>query len=249
MPRFVAGRKAIKGAGPLPYDIPNMRVEFINDDPGIPLCWWRSVAPSTNCFAVESFVDELAAASAKDPYELRYELLAQAPRLRDVVKLAADKAGWYRRPPKGIHRGIAAHDFQSTMMAMVAEVSVNQYGEVKVHRVVCAVDCGIAVNPKIIEAQVQSAVVFGLTATIKSSITIKDGKTVEGNFDDFPLLRMDEMPNVEAHIVPSTNPPTGIGEVAVPLIAPAVVNAIFFATGKRVRKLPVTPRDLIHTLD
>jgi isoquinoline 1-oxidoreductase beta subunit len=249
VPRFVAGRKAIKGAGPLPYDIPNMRVEFINDDPGIPLCWWRSVAPSTNCFAVESFVDELAAVSAKDPYELRYELLAQAPRLRHVVKLVADKAGWYRRPPKGIHLGIAAHDFQSTMMAMVAEVSVNQYGEVNVHRVVCAVDCGIAVNPKTIEAQVQSAVVFGLTATIKSSITIKDGKTVEGNFDDFPLLRMDEMPKVETHIVPSTNPPTGIGEVAVPLIAPAVVNAIFFATGKRVRKLPVTSRDLIHTLD
>jgi isoquinoline 1-oxidoreductase beta subunit len=244
MPRFVPGKKAIKGAGPLPYHIPNMRVEFINDDPGIPLCWWRSVAPSTNCFAVESFVDELATASARDPYELRYELLARAPRLRDVVKLVADKAEWYRSSPKGIYRGIAAHDFQGTMMAMVAEVSINQNGDVKVHRVVCAVDCGIAVNPKTIEAQVQSAVVFGLTATIKSSITIKDGKTVEGNFDDFPLLRMDEMPKIEVHIVPSTNPPTGIGEVAVPLIAPAVVNAIFSGTGKRVRKLPVTPSEL-----
>jgi len=245
MPRFIAGKKAIKGAGPLPYGIPNMRVEFINDDPGIPLCWWRSVAPSSNCFAVESFMDELAVAGKKDPFELRYELLNQTPRLRNVLKLAADKAGWYRRPPKGLHRGIAAHDFQNTMMAMVAEVSVDKDGRVKVHRVVCAVDCGIAVNPKNIEAQVQSAVVFGLTATIKSAITIKDGKTVEGNFDDFPLLRMDEMPKVEIHIVPSTNPPTGIGEVAVPLIAPAVVNAIFFATGKRVRKLPVTPRDLV----
>ncbi len=244
MPRFVPGKKAIKGAGPLPYDIPNMRVEFINDDPGVPLCWWRSVAPSTNCFAVESFVDEIAAASGRDPYELRYELLSRTPRLRDVVKLAADKAGWSGRPPKGIYRGIASHDFQDTMMAMVAEVAVNPKGEVKVYRVVCAVDCGIAVNPKTIEAQVQSGIVFGLTATIKSSITIKDGKTVEGNFDDFPLLRMDEMPIVETHIVPSTNLPTGIGEVAVPLIAPAVVNAIFFATGKRIRKLPVTPSEL-----
>jgi isoquinoline 1-oxidoreductase beta subunit len=159
------------------------------------------------------------------------------------VKLAADKAGWSGRPPKGIYRGIAAHDFQDTMMAMVAEVSVNPEGEVKVYRVVCAVDCGIAVNPKTIEAQVQSGIVFGLTATIKSSITIKDGKTVEGNFDDFPLLRMDEMPIVETHIVPNTRPPTGIGEVAVPLIAPAVVNAIFSATGKRIRKLPVTPSE------
>jgi len=172
MPRFVAGKKAIKGAGPLPYGIPNMRVEFINDDPGIPLCWWRSVAPSSNCFAVESFVDELAVAGKKDPFELRCELLNQTPRLLDVLKLVADKAGWYRRPPKGLHRGIAAHDFQNTMMAMVAEVSVDKDGRVKVHRVVCAVDCGIAVNPINIEAQVQSAVVFGLTATIKSAITI-----------------------------------------------------------------------------
>ena len=244
MPRFIPGKKAIKGAGPLPYNIPNMRVEFINDDPGIPLCWWRSVAPSTNCFAVESFIDELAAASGRDPYDLRYELLTQSPRLRNVLKVAADNAKWSEPPPNGIHRGIAAHDFQGTMMAFVAEVSVNKDGHVKVHRVISAVDCGIAINPRTIEAQVQSAVAFGLTATIKSSITFREGATEQSNFHDFPLLRMDEMPQVEVHILPSTNPPTGIGEVGVPIIGPAVANAIYTATGKRIRKLHVTPEDL-----
>ncbi|MFC1868844.1 molybdopterin cofactor-binding domain-containing protein [Thermodesulfobacteriota bacterium] len=247
MPRLVSGKKAIIGAGPLPYSLENMRVEFINDDPGIPICWWRSVAPSSNCFAVECFIDEIAAASNRDPYELRCDLLAQSPRLLHVLTLAAEKAGWYKTPAKGIHRGIACHNFQNTMMAMVAEVSVNRHGEIKVHRVVCALDCGIAINPKTIEAQVQSAVVFGLTATIKSSITIQNGKTMEGNFDDFPILRMDEMPVVTTYIVPSTKPPTGIGEVGVPVISPAVANAVFAATGKRIRKLHITPEDLRQT--
>ncbi len=238
MPRFIPGKKAILGAGPLPYNIPNMRVEFINDDPGIPLCWWRSVAPSSNCFAVESFIDELAAVSGRDPYDLRYELLTESPRLRNVLKLAADHARWSESPPEGIHRGIAAHDFQSTMMAIVAEVSVNEDGQVKVHRVICAVDCGVAVNPRGIEAQVQSAVAFGLTATIKSSITFREGVTEQSNFHDFALLRMNEMPRVEVHIVHSTNPPTGIGEVGVPVIGPAIANAIYAATGQRIRKLP-----------
>jgi isoquinoline 1-oxidoreductase beta subunit len=244
MPRLIPGKKAIKGAGPLPYGLANMRVEFINDDPGIPLCWWRSVAPSTNCFAVESFMDELAAAAGRDPYDLRCELLARSPRLRAVLKLAADSAKWSKPPSKGRHRGIAAHDFQNTMMALVAELSVTGDGHINVQRVVCAVDCGIAINPGNIESQVQSAVVFGLTATLKSAITFKEGKTEQSNFHDFPLLRMDEMPQVEVHIVPSTHPPTGIGEVAVPLVGPAVANAIFSATGKRIRKLPITPADL-----
>jgi isoquinoline 1-oxidoreductase beta subunit len=244
MPRFVSGKKAILGAGPLPYSFKNMRVEFINEDPGIPICWWRSVAPSSNCFAVECFMDEIAAATKRDPYELRCDLLADSPRLLYVLRLAAEKADWHRKPAKGIHRGIACHNFQNTMMAMVAEASVNPGGDIKVHRVVCALDCGLVINPKTIEAQVQSAVVFGLTATIKSSISIKNGKTQQSNFDDFPILRMDEMPVVMTYIVSSREPPTGIGEVAVPLIGPAVANAVFSATGKPVRKLHITPQDL-----
>jgi isoquinoline 1-oxidoreductase beta subunit len=242
MPGIVSGKKAVLGAGPLPYAIENMRVEFIDDDPGIPTCWWRSVAPSSNCFAVECFIDEIAAASGRDPFDLRCELLAGAPRLLNVVRIVAEKAHWHLKPAGNIHRGMACHNFQNTMVAMVAEVSVLGNGEITVHRVVCAVDCGVAVNPKTIEAQIQSGVVFGLSATLKSAVTVKNGVTQESNFDDFPILRFDEMPLVSTHIVTSTRPPTGIGEVAVPVIAPAVANAVFAATGRPVRKLPIEPQ-------
>jgi isoquinoline 1-oxidoreductase beta subunit len=244
MPRFIAGKKAILGAGPLPYSVENIQVEFINDDPGVPICWWRSVAPSSNCFVVECFLDEIAAAAGRDPFELRCDLLADNPRLLNVVKLAAKKSNWFNKPSDNIHRGLACHNFQNTMMAMVAEVSVLPSGYVSVQRVVCTVDCGVAVNPKIIEAQIQSGIVFGLTATLNSEITIKAGAAEQSNFDDFPLLRMDEMPSVTTHIVPSDKPPTGIGEVAVPVIGPAVANAVFAATGKPIRKLPIRPENL-----
>jgi isoquinoline 1-oxidoreductase beta subunit len=245
LPRFVAGKKAILGAGPLPYALDNIQVEFIDDDPGIPTCWWRSVAPSSNCFAVECFLDEIAATAGRDPVELRCELLNKTPRLRQVVILAAEKAKWHQKPPDNRHRGIACHDFQSTMMAMVAEVSVSANGHLTVHQVVCAVDCGIAVNPRIIEAQVQSGIAFGLSAALKSEITIKNGAASQSNFDDFPLLRFDEMPRVITHIVASNRPPTGIGEVAVPVIGPAVANAAFAATGRPIRRLPIRSGDLI----
>jgi isoquinoline 1-oxidoreductase beta subunit len=245
LPRLIAGKKAILGAGPLPYALDNIQVEFIDDDPGIPTCWWRSVAPSSNCFAVECFLDEIAAKAGRDPVELRCDLLTKTPRLRQVVKLAAEKAKWSQKPSPNRHRGMACHDFQDTMMAMVAEVSVAANGHLRVHQVVCAVDCGIAVNPRIIEAQVQSGVAFGLTATLKSEITIANGAVQQSNFDDFPLLRFDEMPRVITHIVASNRPPTGIGEVAVPVIGPAVANAVFAATGRPIRRLPIRPDDLI----
>jgi CO/xanthine dehydrogenase Mo-binding subunit len=244
LPRVIPGKKAIEGAAPLPYDIRNVRVNFINDDPGIPLGFWRSVAHSSNAFVVESFIDEIAAVRGLDPYELRYRLASKTPRLQNVLKLAAKKSGWHRKPPQGIFRGLAAHEFHDTMLVFVAEVSVKKNGEVKVHRVVCAVDCGVVINPKIVEAQMEGGIAFGLTATLKSSITIRKGRVEQSNFDDFTLLRIDEMPRVEVHLVKSNHPPTGIGEAAVPMIAPAVANAIYSATGRRIRKLPILPEDL-----
>jgi isoquinoline 1-oxidoreductase beta subunit len=166
--------------------------------------------------------------------------------MRNVLMLAAEKVGWNTNPPKGIYRGIASCSFQDTNLTYIAEVSLDQFKTIKVRRVVCAVDCGIAVNPKSIEAQIEGCIAFGLTATLKDPITIKDGKIQQSNFDDFQILRFDEMPKVEVHIVPSTGLPTSIGEAGVPVIAPAVANAVFVATGKRVRKLPVLPEDLIE---
>ena len=184
-------------------------------------------------------MDELAVAGERDPFELRFEMASKNPRLQHVLKSVADLADWYEPLPNGKGRGMAAHDFQSTLVAFVAEVSVNAQGDIRTERVFCSVDCGIAINPKNIRAQIQSAIVFGLTATVKSEITFRNGRPEQSNFDDFPLLRMDEMPEVEVQIIPSTNPPTGIGEVGVPVIAPAVANAVYAATGKRLRRLPL----------
>ena len=239
-----SAESAASGAATIAYAFDHLRVEYIKDDPGIPTGAWRSVANSRHAFVVESFMDEMAAASGKDPLQFRMELLKNAPKRRNALRIAAERAGWDKKPPAGIYRGIAVHDFHDTPVAMVAEVSVDRAGNVKVHRVVCAVDCGTVINPKTVEAQMAGAIAFGLTATVKGSITIEKGCAEQSNFDDFPVLRMDEMPGVEVHIVPSTAPPTGIGEVGVPPIAPAVANAVFAATGKRIRKLPITRQDL-----
>jgi isoquinoline 1-oxidoreductase beta subunit len=217
----------------------------MNSDPGIPTGFWRSVAYSQNVFIVESFVDEIAFAAGRDPVDLRHELLSTDLRLRNVLELAAKKADWGKKRQADRYQGVAVLNFHDTRLCFVAEVSVNTHGGVRVHRVVCAVDCGIIVNPKIVEAQMESGIAFGLSATLKGRITITNGRIDQSNFDDFPLLRMDEMPIVDVHLVENQNSPSGIGESAVPLIAPAVANAIFAATGKRIRSLPIDLEGLL----
>lgn len=235
---------AVEGVEDLPYDIPNLRVEYSRQEPGVQVWFWRSVGHSQNIFFSESFVDELAHAAGKDPYEFRRDLLSKQPRYRGALELAAQKAGWGSPLPNGMHRGIAVAQSFGSYVAEVAEVSVGADGQVKVHRLVAAVDCGRTVNPTIIKRQIESAIVFGLSAVLYSRITFKDGRVEQGNFDSYPVLRMDEMPKVEVHIVPSTEAPGGIGEPGLPAAAPAVTNAIFAATGKRIRRLPIDPAEL-----
>ena len=241
---FTVPEETMSGSATMAYDIENIRVEYIEDDPGVQVGAWRSVGNSRNAFVVESFMDEIAAASGKDPLELRLALLKNALKRKGVLELAADKAGWGKPLPDGIHRGLAVHQFHDTPAAMIAEISVDDRGNVRVRRIVAAVDCGTVINPRLVEAQMIGGVAFGLSATLKSRITIKDGRVEQSNFHDFPILRMDEMPKVEVHIVKSSAHPTGIGEVPVPPVAPAVTNAIFAATGKRIRKIPVDPVEI-----
>jgi isoquinoline 1-oxidoreductase beta subunit len=238
-PRFIAGKKAVEGAAPLPYPIPHVQVDYVRDDPGIPTGFWRSVAYSSNVFVVESFMDEIAHAAGRDPLEMRLTLLQGRPRLRRVLSIAADKAGWSHRKQRGRNLGLAVLDFHDTALAAAAEVTLGPDGECKVTRVTTAVDCGTIVNPAGVKAQIRGGIIFGLTAAMKSRITVTGGIIDQQNFDDFPLLRMDETPRIDVHMIPRTDPPTGIGETAVPLAAPALANALFAATGKPVRKLPV----------
>ena len=230
----------IDGAADVPYAFPNVFVDQVAADlSGIPLGFWRSVGASQNAFVVECFMDEVAAAAGRDPYELRRELLQAKPRHLRTLELAATKAGWGAPLPAGHGRGIAIAEWEPTVCAEVAEVSVAPDGTVRVHRVVCAVDCGPVVNPDTLEAQMQGGVVFGLSAALYGEITIENGRVKQGNFNDYPVLRMPEMPVVEVHIVPSTDALGGIGEPSVPPTAPAVCNAVFAATGKRIRRLPI----------
>jgi isoquinoline 1-oxidoreductase beta subunit len=203
------------------------------------------VGHSHNAFAVESFFDELAHAASKDPFELRRNLLEKSPRHRRVLELAAEKSGWGSKPPEGRARGIAVHESFGSFVAQVAEVSVSKEGKPRVHRVVCAIDCGPTVNPEGIRAQMESGIVFGLTAALYGEITFKNGKVQQSNFHDYPMLRMNETPEVETHIVNTTDKMGGVGETGVPPIAPAVCNAIFALTGKRVRRLPIRAEDIV----
>jgi isoquinoline 1-oxidoreductase subunit beta len=234
---------AVQGIDDIAYAIPHIQVEYNKADPGIPTTFWRSVGYSQNTFFTESFLDELAAAGSKDPLEVRRRLLAKTPRMLHVVELAAEKAGWGKPLPAGHGRGIAVTNNIGSFNAQVAEVSIDK-GKLRVHRVVCAVDCGHVVNPAIVEAQIQSGIVYGLSAALKGGITIKNGRVEQQNFHQYEVLRIDEMPVVEVHIVPSQEAPGGIGEASTPTTAPAVANAIFAITGKRLRKLPVRQEDL-----
>jgi isoquinoline 1-oxidoreductase beta subunit len=230
---------SVEAAAEMPYAVPNVKVEWVRAEPGIPVGFWRSVGNSQNSFIVESFVDELAHAAGKDPFEFRRGLLEKHPRHKAVLELAAQKAAWGQALPAGRARGIALQESFASYVAEVAEVSVSPEGKVKVHRIVCAVDCGTVVNPDIVVAQMESGIVYGLSAALSGEITIKDGRVVQSNFNDYPILKMSEMPVVEVHLVKSTEPPGGVGEPGTPPAAPAVCNAVFAATGKRVRKLPI----------
>jgi isoquinoline 1-oxidoreductase beta subunit len=214
-----------------------MFVDQHSPDVGVPVQWWRSFGHSHTAFAVEVFVDELARAAGKDPVEFRRQHLANDPRRLAVLNLAVEKAGWGSPLPAGRARGVAVHQSFATYVAEVAEVSLEN-GKPRVHRVVCAVDCGVAVNPDIIRMQMESGIAYGLAAALYGAINIDGGKVVESNFDRYRVLRMNEMPQVEVHITPSTEAPTGVGEPGLPPIAPAVANALAALTGKPVRKLP-----------
>jgi isoquinoline 1-oxidoreductase subunit beta len=228
-----------EGAIDLVYDLRNLHIDYVQvEPPGIPTAFWRSVGPSRNVFATESFMDELAAVAKQDPVAYRLALLDKTPRAKAVLELAADKSGWGEKLPPRVGRGVSVQNAFATYMAQVAEVEVAEDGAVRVRRVVCAVDCGIVVNPDTVVAQIQGGVMFGVTAALYGNITVKNGRVEQTNFDNYQILRMNEAPNVEVHIVQSQELPGGIGEAGTSCIAPAVTNAIFVATGKRLRKLP-----------
>jgi isoquinoline 1-oxidoreductase beta subunit len=234
---------SVEGASDTVYAIPNFRAEVHNAKEGTPVLWWRSVGHSHTAQVMEVFIDELAQAAGQDPLQFRLALLKDAPRQAAVLRLAAEKAGWGQTLPKGRGRGIAVHKSFGSHVAMVADVTVAS-GNLKVDRIVAAVDCGIPVNPDVIAAQIEGSVGFALSSVLRNRITLQDGVVQEANFDTYQPTRMSEMPKVEVHIVPSTVDPTGIGEPGVPCLAPAITNAVFAATGKRLRSLPLDTASL-----
>jgi isoquinoline 1-oxidoreductase beta subunit len=229
---------SVEGAAELPYAVGSTAVELHTTTSEVPVLWWRSVGHTHTGFVVESFIDELAHAAGKDPYHYRRELLTGQPRHLGVLDLAAQKAGWGSRLPAGRARGIAVHASFGSWCSQVVEASIQQR-TIRVHRVVCAVDCGRAINPTTIRAQMEGGIAFGLSAALYGQITLEHGRVQQSNFHDYPVLRLDAMPVVEVHIVPSSAPPSGIGEPGTPLVAAALCNALFALTGRRLRSLPL----------
>lgn len=230
---------AIEAASNYPYDVPNVRVDYVQHEIGIDVGYWRSVSHAPNCFAAECFMDELAHSVKKDPLEFRLALLEKQPRYRAVLRLAAREAN-YGAPPKGQYQGIALMEGYGTYMAQVADVSIDRNGQPKVHKITCALDCGQIVNPDGVNAQVESSIIFGLTAALWGDIGIKGGRVQQGNFDSYRLMRLNEAPRIDIHVIDSGEDPGGCGEPATALVAPAVCNAIFMATNRRVRSLPLS---------
>jgi isoquinoline 1-oxidoreductase beta subunit len=225
------------------YDVPNLTVSYSRQEVGIDVGYMRSVSHAPNCFVIESFMDELAAAVGKNPYDFRLRQLANRPRQMNVLKLAAERAGW-GKAPQGRHLGMALMEGYSSHLAQVAEISIGG-GELKVHKIVCVVDCGQMVNPRIVESQIESGIVFGLSAALWGEVTLAGGRVQQSNFNNYRVLRNNELPEIDVHLVESGEPPGGIGEAAVPLVAPALCNAIFTATGLRLRELPIGLHKLV----
>jgi isoquinoline 1-oxidoreductase beta subunit len=237
---------SVDGSASLPYDIPNVRVEYTETDPGIPFGFWRSVGASVNGYVVEAFIDELAGASGEDPFEFRRKRLSKHPRHQAVLELVAEKSGWGKPLPAGHARGIALMEAFGSIVGQVAEVSVTN-GNVRVHKVWCAVDCGWVIHPDTIKAQMEGGTVYGLTAALKGEITIQNGRVVQRHFDDYQMMRHNDAPEVETHIVASAETPGGIGEPSTAVAAGALVNAIAAATGKRIYRLPIRAEQLRPT--
>ncbi len=239
---------SVEGAATLPYAIPNLAVDLHSPKIGVPVQWWRSVGSTHTAFATECFLDEVARATKRDPFQLRRALLGKHPRHKAALELAAQKAGWGKPPANGKNegrsRGIAVHESFNTFVAQVAEISRKKDGSLRLERVVCAVDCGVAVNPNIIAMQMESGIGYGLSAALTGAITLKDGRVEQSNFHDYPVLRINQMPRVEVHIVASKEKPSGVGEPATPVIAPALANAILALGGKPVRALPLSAQGI-----
>jgi isoquinoline 1-oxidoreductase beta subunit len=229
---------AIEAAANYPYDVPNVQVDYLQHEIGLDVGYMRSVSHALNCFVVESFMDELAYDAKKDPVEFRLGLLAKQPRYREVLKLATREAN-YGSPAKGHFQGVAVMEGYGTYLAQVAEISLGTDGKARVHRIVCAVDCGQVVNPDIVTAQVEGSIIFGLSSALWGEINVQNGRVSQANFDSYRLMRMNEVPRIDTYLVQSSEPPGGIGEPATALVAPAVCNAIYAATGNRLRSLPI----------